>query len=263
MSMTGALERLLSNYESGAATESDGENDEDPSHGSQSENESAGRYLASESHAILSRMSNDDDDGESSDEMAGTEIEDDSNQRKLMAERNARIRQNKLRRRGLLCSEEEDDDESVILTQSKNIPYRKLSMQEQFTPPCKKSKTFVPETDEDCAAAYYDSEEQSEDEEVMTPTPRRRRFHSQWQHVKEWSKDTHQVAEINRKIDAIMEQSLKDAGYRAEHVSNTKTTDRAYWKESHVRSFPLFLLNRIVAVETHFISFSTDLPWKK
>ncbi len=78
--MTGALERLLSNYESGAATESDGENDEDPSHGSQSENGSAGRYLASESHAILSRMSNDDDDGESSDDMASAEIEDDRNQ---------------------------------------------------------------------------------------------------------------------------------------------------------------------------------------
>jgi len=261
MSTKAALDRLLNNYDSGAATVTDGENDEDPSHGSQSENESAGRYLASESHAILSRMSNDDDDGESSDDMASAEIEDDRNQRRLMAERNARIRQNKLRRRGLLCSEEEDDDESVILTQSKTNPYRKLSMQEQFTPPSKKAKTVVPESDEDREPACHDSEEQSEDEEVMTPTPRRRR--SQWQHVKEWSKDTHQEAEINRKIDAIMEQSLKDAGYRAEHVSNTKNTDRAYWKESHVRSFPLFLLINIVAVETHFISFATDLPWKK
>jgi hypothetical protein len=263
MSANAALERLLSNYDSDAATVNDGDNDEDPSHGSQSENESAGRYLASESHAILSRMSNDDDDGESSDDMASAEIEDDRNQRRLMAERNARIRQKKLRRRGLLCSEEEDDDESVILTQSKNNPYRKLSMQEQFTPPRKKSKTVVPDTDEDCEAECNDSEEQSEDEEVMTPTPRRRHFQTQWQHVKEWSKDTHQEAEINRKIDAIMEQSLKDAGYRAEHVSNTKTTDRAYWKESHVRSFPLFFFNNIVTVETHIISFSTDLPWKK
>jgi hypothetical protein len=42
-------------------------------------------------------MSNDDDDGESSDDMASAEIEDDRNQRRLMAERNARIRQNKLR----------------------------------------------------------------------------------------------------------------------------------------------------------------------
>ncbi len=34
--MTGALDRLCSNYDNGAATVSDGENDEDPSHGSQS-----------------------------------------------------------------------------------------------------------------------------------------------------------------------------------------------------------------------------------
>ncbi len=78
------------------------QNDEDPSHGSQSENDSAGRYLASESHAILSRMSNDDDDGESSDEKACSEIEYDRNQMRLMAERNARIMQKKLRRRGVL-----------------------------------------------------------------------------------------------------------------------------------------------------------------
>ena len=59
MSTKAALDRLCSNYESGAATESDGENDEDPSHGNQSENDCAGRYLASQSHAILSAMSHD------------------------------------------------------------------------------------------------------------------------------------------------------------------------------------------------------------
>jgi hypothetical protein len=142
MSTKAALDGLCNNYDSGAATVSDGKNDEDPSHGSQSENDCAGRYLASESHAILSRMSNDDDDDESSDEMAGSEIEDDRNQRRLMAARNTRIKQKKLRRRGVLCSKEEDDDESVILTQSKNNPYRKLAMQEQFTPPRKKLKLF-------------------------------------------------------------------------------------------------------------------------
>jgi hypothetical protein len=97
----------------------------------------------------------------------------------------------------------------------------------------------------------------------MTPTPRCRQFNTQWQHVQEWCKDTHQEAEINRNIDAIMEQSLKAAGYRAEHVSNTKNTDCAYWKEAHVRSIPFFVLNNIVAADTHFFSFSTDLPWKK
>ncbi len=63
MSTKAALDWRRSNYECGAATESDGANAEDPSHGSQSENDRASRYLASQSHAILSRMSNDDDDG--------------------------------------------------------------------------------------------------------------------------------------------------------------------------------------------------------
>jgi hypothetical protein len=87
----------------------------------------------------------------------------------------------------------------------------------------------------------------------MTPTPRRRHFHTQWQHVKQWSKDTHQEAEINRNIDAIMEQSLKDAGYRAEHVSNTKNTDRTYWKEAHVRSIPFFLITLLLRILISFL----------
>jgi hypothetical protein len=229
MSTKAALDRLCSNYDSGrgAATVSDGKNDKDPSHGSQSENDRSGRYLASQSHAILSAMLQADDDDESSDEMAGPDLEDDRNQRNLMAERNARIRQNKLRRRGLLSSEEEDDDESVILTQLKNNPYRKLAMQEQFTPPRKKSKTVVPETDDECEAELNAPEEQSEEEESMAPTPRRY-YQTRWELVKKWNKDRHQQAEINRDIDAIMEQSLKDAGYRAEHVSKTKNTDHAY-----------------------------------
>ncbi len=70
------LDRLCSNYDSGAATVSDGENDEDLSHGSQSENDRAAGYLASQSHAILSAMSHDDDDDDSPDEMAGSEIDD-------------------------------------------------------------------------------------------------------------------------------------------------------------------------------------------
>jgi hypothetical protein len=111
-------------------------------------------------------------------------------------------------------------------------------MQEQFTPPRKRSKTVVPEPDDECEAVLNYPKEQSEEEELMTPTPRRRHYQTQWQLVKKWSKDRHQEAEINWNIDAIMEQSLKDAGYRAEHVTKTKNTDRAYWKEAHVRSIP-------------------------
>jgi hypothetical protein len=46
-------------------------------------------------------------------------------------------------------------------------------MQEQFTFPRKKPKTFVPKTDDECESILCDAEEQSEDEELMTPTPRR------------------------------------------------------------------------------------------
>ena len=68
-------------------------------------------------------MSHDYDDEDSSDEMAGAQFEDDRNQRKLMAERNAKIMEKKWWRRGYLCSEEEDDDESVMQFQAKNNPY--------------------------------------------------------------------------------------------------------------------------------------------
>ncbi len=157
-----------------------------------------------------------------------------------MAERNATITENKWRRRGILCAEEEDDDESVMQSQSKNNPYRKLAMQEQLTSPRKKSKTVVPEANDECEARLCDPEEQSEEEEIMTLTPRFRYNQTQWQPVKKWSKHRHQEADINLDIDAIMEQSLKDSGYWAEHVSKTKDTDHAYWKEAQVRYISCF-----------------------
>jgi hypothetical protein len=118
-----------------------GKNDEDPSHGTQTDDDRAAGYLASQSNAILSAMSHDDDDDDSPDEMARAEIDDHRNQRNLMAERNAKIMERNWRRRVYLSAEEEDDDESVIQSQAKNNPYRRLVMQEQFTPPRKRSKT--------------------------------------------------------------------------------------------------------------------------
>ena len=77
-------------------------------------------------------------------------------------------------------------------------------MQDQFTSPRKKSKTFVPETDDECEAILCDQEEQSEEDESMTPTPRRRYYQTQWQLVEKGSKHRHQQAEINWNIDAIL-----------------------------------------------------------
>ncbi len=49
-----------------------------------------------------------------------------------------------------------------------------------------------------------------------------------------------EVLQINRAVDEIMKKSLRDAGFRSEHVSHTKATvtDRVYWKsadESDIR----------------------------
>ncbi len=98
-------------------------NDEDPSHGSQSENDLAAGYLASQSHAILSAMSHDDDDDDSPDEMASAEIADHRKQRNLMDQRNAKIMERKWRRRGIISSSSEDDDESVMQSLAKKNPY--------------------------------------------------------------------------------------------------------------------------------------------
>jgi hypothetical protein len=57
-------------------------------------------------------------------------------------------------------------------------------MQKKFTSPRKRSKTVVPETDDECEAILNDPGEQSEEEELMTPTPRRRYYQTRWQPVK-------------------------------------------------------------------------------
>ncbi len=175
--------------------------------------------------------------------MASAEIEDHRKQRKLMDQRNAISMERKWRRCRIISSSEEDDDESVMQSLEKKNPYRRLAMQEQFTSPRKKPKTIVPETGDECESLLCDPEEQSEEEDLMTPTPRRRCYQTQWQLVKKWSKDRYQQAEINREIDEILEQSLKDPGYRAEHVSKTKDTDRAYWKEAQARYMSCFFFN--------------------
>ena len=57
----------------------------------------------------------------------------------------------------------------------------------------------------------------------------------EWRQVQVWCRKTQQDAEINREVDSILEQSLKDAAYYAKHVSRTTATDRAYWKAATVR----------------------------
>ena len=121
----------------------------------------------------------------------------------------------------------DDDSDSASCPSPKKpkTPYRQLDMPQHFTPP-RKQKVVVPASDE--------SEQAETDEEQQLSSGRKRVYKTNWSVVSSWSKDRIQEAEIRREVDAIMEKSLKDAGYRAEHVSKTKETDRAYWKEAHV-----------------------------
>ena len=72
------------------------------------------------------------------------------------------------------------------------------------------------------------------DDEICTPSTPRRKIKTVWTEVQTFCKITMEVSQINRAIDEIMEKSLRDAGFRSEHVSHTKATDRVYWISAHL-----------------------------
>ncbi len=67
----------------------------------------------------------------------------------------------------------------------------------------------------------------------MQSTPRRK-IKTSWTEVQTFCKITMEVSKINRAVDEIKGKSLRDAGFRSEHVSHTKATDRVNWKSTHV-----------------------------
>jgi hypothetical protein len=148
-----------------------------------------------------------------------------------MAERHAKIRKRKLKRRGLDDAEEEESEEIF----GRNA-YRKLTMSQKFTPPRKKSKQLVPDSDESSPSenGNYEDDESGDDGDVALCTPNRI-YQTDWKVVEQWNTSM-SLPEINRQIDAILARSLRSAGYVAEHVTKTKDTDRSYWKEAHVSS---------------------------
>jgi hypothetical protein len=148
-----------------------------------------------------------------------------------MAERHARIRKHKLKRRGLDDSEEEQSEEIFG-----RKAYRQLAMPQKFTPPRKKSKIIVADSDESSVSANENSEddESGDDGDVALCTPKRI-YQTDWKVVEKWSTSI-SLPEIDRQIDAILARCLRSAGYVAEHVAKTKATDRSYWKETHVSS---------------------------
>ena len=81
-----------------------------------------------DTHKIFDVEGSDDDSSDSSRSLVDAR----------MAERNTKIHKRKMKRRGLDYSDEEESEEMVGRT-----PYRKLSIQEKFTPPRKNSKQIV------------------------------------------------------------------------------------------------------------------------
>jgi hypothetical protein len=80
-----------------------------------------------------------------------------------MAERHARIRKHKLKRRGLDDSEEEESEQMFGRT-----PYRRLAMSQKFTPPRKKPKIVVDDSAESLrsvSANENSEEDQSGDDD--------------------------------------------------------------------------------------------------
>ena len=117
-------------------------------------------------------------------------------------------------------------------------PYRRLAMPQKFTPPRKKSKTMVADSDESLrsvsANENSEEDESGDDDDVALFTPKRI-YQTDWKVVEKWSTSI-SLPEIDRQIDAILARCLRSAGYVAEHVAKTKATDRSYWKETHVSS---------------------------
>ena len=147
-------------------------------------------------------------------------------------------------------SDEEMSDE-LDSELTKKTPYRKLSMPINFTPPHKKSKVLVRDSDEE---DNDENDDDDDDDDASTPLVPRRVITTSWKEIKVWSKSRHQLSDIDREIDGIMAQSLKNAGYHAEHVSKSKETDRAFWKEAHVSQ--LFSLTSMFRADESVLSHS-------
>ena len=217
----------------GNTTDADGGADASPSHASQSDMQNA-----------LRTDSEDSEESEGSQEFKSTMHE------ASMALRRKNIRKRKLQRRGIPDSDEEMSDEFESEFR-KQTPYRKLSMPTQFTPPRKKSKVLVRDSDEE---DNDENDDDDDDDDASTPLVPRRVITTSWKEIKVWSKSRHQLSDIDREIDGIMAQSLKNAGYHAEHVSKSKETDRAFWKEAHVSQ--LFSLTSMFRADESVLSHS-------
>jgi hypothetical protein len=147
----------------------------------------------------------------------------------LMQARAVRINQRKLARRGIIEDDEGVSDCFPIETTQRRTtkdPYRQLDVQAYGKAPLMQSAQRT-------APEILTESDDEIDDEICTQSPRRK-IKTAWTEVQTFCKITMEVSQINRAVDEIMEKSLRDAGFRSEHVSHTKTTDRVYWKSAHV-----------------------------
>jgi hypothetical protein len=149
-----------------------------------------------------------------------------------MQARAVRINQRKLARRGIIEDDGEISDCIPIETTQGRLgttkdPYRQLDMQAYGGAPRMK---LAQRTAPDLSTEGEDEI----DDEICTQSTPRRKIKTAWTEVQTFCKTAMEVSQINRAVDEIMEKSLRDAGYRSEHVSHTKATDRVYWKSAHV-----------------------------
>jgi hypothetical protein len=108
----------------------------------------------------------------------------------------------------------------------------RLTMQEDFTPPRKKSTLDVPDSDDSRASENKHDDESVVEEATFTPN---RIYQADWKvvTVQRWSTST-SLPKINRQIDSLQVQYLKCVAQcgiprrRAERVLKTKETDWSY-----------------------------------
>jgi hypothetical protein len=228
----------LHGTESANATEDDGEAPVRPSHGAlsaicnyESEENSSGTERSEYSEEANERI------------MEARQLEEEYLRNKAaMEQRHRNIEKRKLKRRGIgdendsVFDDAESDADLRPGVKRRKTPYRSLPMESvPFTPPRKQRPPLVPDTDDEERGDSSDEEDEDDDmSRSQSSSTRKRLYKVQWSVVKSWSRRTMQDAEINREVDSILEQSLKDAAYYAEHVTKTNDTDRAYWKAATV-----------------------------
>ncbi len=125
------------------------------------------------------------------------------------------INQRKMASRGSIEDDEGISDcISIETTQRRttNDPYRQLDMQAY-------GGALRMQSAQRTALEILTESEDEIDDEICTQSTPRRKIKTAWTEVQTFCKITMAVSQINRAVDEIMKKTLRDAGFRSEHVS--------------------------------------------